>query len=91
MAEDIKPRNSMSLRAFKASQDGAAVKFIKSPKTGCCFFECGTVKGYISKSLLANPDAALDEIGYAECYSEEHDTWIPCLFIASTNNVFKTL
>ena len=91
MAEDIKIRNSMSLRALKASQDGAAVKFIKSPKTEKCFFECGTVQGYISKKLLANPNATTDDVGYAECYSEVHNTWIPCLFLASASNVFKTL
>lgn len=83
MKKKIITRNQKSLKDLILSEQ-ASLNTMKN-KAGALFFTCGNVKGYVAKKLAAQiATVAVDEVQYAEVFSEEKKQWIPCLMMAGT-------
>lgn len=79
--EKITTRNQKSLRDLILSEQ-CSLSTMKN-KAGALFFTCGNVKGYVSKSVAKKIDTiSVDEVQYAEVFSQEKKQWIPCLMMA---------
>lgn len=82
--------NQKSARQLIQSQNNEPIQFIRSPKTNKLFFSCGSITGYVSKSLANVLDTVdVDDVSYADVSTE--DGVIPCLFVKSSDNVVRTL
>lgn len=81
--EKITTRNQKSLRDLILSEQ-CSLSTMKN-KAGALFFTCGNVTGYVSKSVAKKIDTiSVDEVQYAEVFSQEKRQWIPCLMMAGT-------
>lgn len=81
----IKVRNRMTASQL-ILKENAEIQFINNPNTNKLFFECGSIRGYISPAVAAKIDqVALEDLQYAECAKPGTEDWIPCLLFQSNS------
>lgn len=89
MKPKIISKNRMSAAALK-QQENAKIDFIKNDHTGKTFFVCGSKKGYISPAVYEayqKRTLELEDMQYAECSTDNGQTFVPCLMVIGTSNV----
>lgn len=84
---ELQVSDRMSLKQLIISEN-AELQQVKNPKTGKCFFVCGSKRGYISPAAqqkLADPNATLDDFQYAMVAKPGQEA-IPCLMVVGNMN-----
>ena len=93
-ANNLTVTDRMSLKQL-VIKENAELQQVRNPKTGKCFFICGSKRGYISPAAqqkLADPNATLDDFQYA-MVAKPGEQAIPCLMVVgnSEQNVVRKL